>query len=108
MIRVIEHGNHPYHRVTCAKCGCKVECDQNDVTFDFNVTGAPMYVICPECGERIMLTESHIPAGNSFTVASSPEKTPTIEELAAKVEALQKRVGHIASKDIKLGPGSCI
>ena len=32
----------------------------------------------------------------------------TIEELAAKVEALQKRVGHIASKDIKLGTGSCI
>ena len=32
----------------------------------------------------------------------------TIEDLARKVEALQRTVGHVASKDIKLGPGSCI
>ena len=32
----------------------------------------------------------------------------TIEELTRKVEALQRTVGHVASKDIKLGPGSCI
>ena len=32
----------------------------------------------------------------------------TIEDLTRKVEALQRTVGHVASKDIKLGPGSCI
>lgn len=31
-----------------------------------------------------------------------------IEELTRKVEALQRTVGHVASKDIKLGPVSCI
>lgn len=71
MIKVIEHGNHPYHRGTCTKCGCKVQCDPEDVMHDGDITGSPMYVICPECGERIMLLESYIPAGygtaTSFT-----------------------------------------
>ena len=52
MIKVIEHGNHPYHRGTCTKCGCKVQCDPEDVMHDGDITGSPMYVICPECGEE--------------------------------------------------------
>lgn len=32
----------------------------------------------------------------------------SFEELCKKVEALQRTVGRVASKDIKLGPGSCI
>ena len=69
MIKIIEHGYHTYHRWTCTKCGCKIECSQEDVMYERDITGAPMYVLCPECGERIILTESYIPAGYNTSLS---------------------------------------
>ena len=60
MITVLKHGQRNVFRGTCNKCGCEVECSENDVLLDRDFTAPKMYVYCPECGERINITSGVI------------------------------------------------
>lgn len=70
MITVIEHGMVPVYFGRCSNCGCKIQCTQEDVEYDGWITGG-QFALCPDCGGRIMITEAHIPASNSISVASA-------------------------------------
>lgn len=71
MIKVTQHGNHPTYTGTCMHCGCEITCGQQDVMCDMNTTNMQMYVICPECGEKIIITGGYFPAGCSTSVSVS-------------------------------------
>lgn len=74
MIEVKKHGNNNVYQGTCTNCGCEIECTAADVNFESNITGAPMYVICPECGNRIMITSYTIVNATRFITSSSTTK----------------------------------
>ena len=78
-VTVLEHGNVPTYRGTCFKCGCRIQCNMEDLQYERNITSLPPYVVCPGCGERIMITEYTIPAGYSASVSASVEP-PTFEQ----------------------------
>lgn len=67
MIKVTKHGNHPTYTGTCMRCGCEIICTQEDVMHDMETTNMQMYVFCPECGEKIVITGGYIPTGGATT-----------------------------------------
>jgi len=62
MIKVLEHG---VKKVTCPNCKAKLQYEQEDISEGTkDVTNIPFldvgqiyeFIICPDCGEKIMLT----------------------------------------------------
>ena len=53
MITVLKHGRTNVFRGTCNKCGCEIECIEEDLLLDRDFTAPKIYVYCPECGARI-------------------------------------------------------
>lgn len=74
MIKITQHGNHPSYSGSCLKCGCQVTCGQEDVHHDSQTTNNQMYVICPECGEKIIITSAYFPAGCNTAISVGQTK----------------------------------
>ena len=68
MIQIIKHGNIPVYYGTCSRCGCQVSCQTEDLLRDNSTSGTQMFVYCPDCGEKIIITDAFIPAGFGTTV----------------------------------------
>jgi DNA-directed RNA polymerase subunit RPC12/RpoP len=58
MITIVKHGNKKTYYGTCINCGCEITCHEEDVMLDTETTGMNKHVICPECGNKIMLNQS--------------------------------------------------
>ena len=74
MIKLTQHGNHPSYSGSCLKCGCQVTCGQEDVYHDNQTTNNQMYVICPECGEKIIITSGYFPVGCNTAISVGQPK----------------------------------
>lgn len=63
-MRILEHGQY-YERgpITCAQCGCKFMYDYSDIhrteQYSLTTTSFTPYVICPDCGTNIYVSESN-------------------------------------------------
>ena len=71
MITVLKHGRRNVFRGTCMGCGCEVECSENDVLIDREITAPQMYLYCPECGGRINIISRVIYNSGCTTVTRS-------------------------------------
>lgn len=76
MIKIEKHGNIPTYSGICNKCGCQITCGTEDLLRDYSTTSPQIYVICPECGEKIYINSGYFPVG--YTTAFSLE-TPKVE-----------------------------
>lgn len=68
MIHIIKHGIIPVYYGTCSRCGCQISCQTEDLLKDNSTSGMQMFVYCPDCGEKIIITDAFIPAGFGTTV----------------------------------------
>lgn len=60
MIKVLEHG---IRKITCSNCKAKLQYEQEDIQierkstdFMFDEDSEIKYIICPDCGNKIILT----------------------------------------------------
>ena len=60
MIKVLEHG---IRKITCPNCKAKLQYEQEDIQierksadFMFDEDSEIKYIICPDCGNKIILT----------------------------------------------------
>ncbi len=67
MIHIIKHGNIPTYGGTCTRCGCEIVCNTEDLLRDSQTTNMQQFVYCPDCGEKIIITNARIPAGFGTT-----------------------------------------
>lgn len=68
-MKIINSGNKSLYRGTCTYCNCSVECSKDEVIHNYNITGAPLYTICPNCKNQIIITETII--GNNIEIVSN-------------------------------------
>ena len=54
MIKVLEYG---VRKVTCPNCKAKLQYEQEDVISEKRLNGKS-WIICPDCGSKILLTGS--------------------------------------------------
>lgn len=70
MIKIIKEGKLPkktktIYTVTCPKCFCEFECDDSDLIIEKGI-GGTRSVICPCCGNIIMLMTGDFGNEDSF------------------------------------------
>lgn len=91
MKKIIKHGTSIIKQITCLHCGCEFEYGQDDIeTQEFlHTTGnlsdgtvrTNTYVTCPECREKLYLSQPPTPQGPKTVPLPyiEPNRTPPIE-----------------------------